>query len=113
MADDEYAEESGEFDESDEHEDSHEEQETKFHSGDKTPDPYSEEGREELTEDEGEMTPAEEGFSKGASDGGSFAACDHCGKVLGARKDVIEKKIGDRSYWFCSDKCAAKGKSVR
>jgi len=103
--------ESGELDEPEDHRGTHEEQEQKFHTGEKTADPYTEEGREELTEDEGEMTPAEEGFTKGATED-FLAVCAHCGKVLADRGSVIEKKFGDHTYWFCTDKCAAKGKSV-
>jgi len=103
--------ESGEFDEDDSHVESHDEKKTDFDEGKRTADVYSEEGRSQLAEDD-EITPAEEGFSKGAEEE-FLAVCAHCGKVLPNREGVIEKKSGEHTYWFCTDKCAAKGKSVR
>ncbi len=103
--------ESGEFDEDDTHAGDHDDEKKAFDSNEKTADVYTEEGREELTEND-EITPAEEGFTKGAEEE-FLAICAHCGKVLGDRGQAIEKKNGEHTYWFCSDKCAAKGKSVR
>jgi len=71
---------------------------------------YSEEGREELVDDD-EISPEEEGFMEGAEGGGQGAKCRKCGKILS--DDFIEKKVGKEIYRFCSDECAekyAKGK---
>ncbi|MBW2974545.1 hypothetical protein KY366_02405 [Candidatus Woesearchaeota archaeon] len=64
---------------------------------------YSEEGREDLMDDD-EISPAEEGFMEGAEGGGQGAKCRKCGKVL--MDDFIERKVGDEVCRFCSDECA-------
>ncbi len=66
---------------------------------------YSEEGREDLVEDD-EISPEEEGFMEGAHDDGQGAKCRRCGKVL--MDDFIERKINDGICRFCSDECAKK-----
>lgn len=64
---------------------------------------YSEEGREDLVEDD-EISPTEEGFMEGAHDDGQGAKCRRCGKIL--TDDFIERMIGDEIYRFCSEECA-------
>ena len=89
--------------------------ELKMHVGEKEADVYSEEGREELEEDD-ELggrgvadAGAEEGFMKGAAGVGAKANCAHCGKVLTQNlKKVVEREIGDELKAFCSNACAAK-----
>lgn len=66
---------------------------------------YSEEGREDLVEDD-EISPTEEGFMEGAEGDGQGAKCRKCGKVL--MGDFIERKVDDEIYRFCSDECADK-----
>ncbi len=66
-------------------------------------DVYSEEGREDLV-DSDEISPTEEGFMEGAHDDGQGANCRKCGKPLG--DNVIERKVGDEIFRFCSDECA-------
>lgn len=98
-----------EFAEPEEHTEPHEEREMALHMGEEGVDVYTEEGREELTEDEGEIQPWEEGFSKGASGPGSQGVCEHCGKPLGDREEeVIERRIDDEIKLFCSEACASK-----
>ena len=67
----------------------------------------SEEGREELEEDD-EISPDEEGFMKGYEEGVKMAKCAKCGKVLGQK--FMEKEIKNEIYRFCSDKCAERFK---
>ena len=99
-----------EFLEPEEHEGTHEEAEIKIHIGDKEADVYTEEGREHLTVDEGEIAPWEEGFSQGAEGRGGEAACAHCGKIIGDRaENVIESEFKGKIMMFCSEKCAKGG----
>lgn len=105
MADDEeFAQESGELDEAEEHEESEDEVEYEMHTGDKEADPYSEEGRDEALEGD-EAKGWEEGFARGATAGGG--KCAHCNKILG--DDTVDKKVGKKTYMFCSTRCANKG----
>ena len=67
---------------------------------------YSEEGREDLVEDD-EIEPWEEGFMQGAEGGGQGAKCRKCGKPL-IDKDFIEKEIDGENYRFCCEECAKK-----
>ena len=97
-----------EFLEPEEHSEPHEEQEVKIHVGEKEADVYTAEGREELTEDEGQLAPWEEGFSEGAEEKGEQGTCSHCNKPLGDREEVVEREISGEMKWFCSDTCAAK-----
>lgn len=76
--------------------------------GNKEEDVYSEEGREKLEEEEG-IEPFEEGFMEGESGEGSLGACAHCGKPLGDREEVVERKIKGKEVFFCSEKCASGG----
>ncbi len=110
----EFVDEPEEFlDDPEEHVESHEDAELKIHIGDKEADVYTEEGREELTVDEGELAPWEEGFSEGAEGRGKEGNCAHCGKVLGDReekaKNVIEREYRGELMLFCSEKCAKSG----
>ena len=41
---------------------------------------------------------------EGAHDDGQGANCRKCGKPLG--DNVIERKVGDEIFRFCSDECA-------
>lgn len=94
-----------------EHTESSDEVETKMHTGEKDADVYSEEGREELLEDD-QVSPAEEAFSEGAAGRGSQGTCAHCGKVLSQNQDeVVEREIDHTPHFFCSNECAAKGKA--
>jgi len=104
----EFVDEPEEFLEPEEHSGTHEDVEVKIHIGDKEADVYTEEGREELTEDEGELAPWEEAFSKGA-EGKESGNCAHCNKPLGDRKEVIEKEVKGETVFFCSEKCANSG----
>ena len=64
---------------------------------------YSEEGRENLVEDD-EISPEEEGFMEGADGDGQGAKCRKCGKVL--LDDIVERKIDGELCRFCSDECS-------
>ena len=94
-----------EFLESEEHEEPHEELELEMHTGKRETDVYTEEGREELMEDD-EISPAEEGFAKGAEGKGSYAKCAHCGKILVSNQKSIIREINNKQEVFCSDNCA-------
>ncbi|HLF54164.1 MAG TPA: hypothetical protein VI612_00400 [Candidatus Nanoarchaeia archaeon] len=104
----EFVDEPEEFLEPEEHSDSHAEHETKIHAGEQEADVYTEEGREELTVDEGEIAPWEEGFSEGA-EGSESGTCAHCGKPLGDRDEVFEAEFRSKLFLFCSEKCAKSG----
>ncbi len=98
-----------EFLEPEEHAETHEEAEIKIHVGEKEADVYTEEGREELTVDEGEIAPWEEGFAQGA-EGSESAHCEFCDKPLGDREEnVIEREVKGKLLLFCSAKCASAG----
>jgi len=108
IEDEGYAPEKEEFKEPEEHDEPHEELEMELHTGERNVDVYSEEGRQELIEDEGEIQPWEEGFAKGAVGAGQYGVCEHCGKPLGDRGEVIERRIDDEIKFFCSEECASK-----
>ncbi|MEM4282431.1 MAG: hypothetical protein QXU88_01585 [Candidatus Woesearchaeota archaeon] len=95
------------LDEPEEHEESPEELEIEMHVGERQPDVYTEEGREELIEGE-EISEFEEAFAEGASGRGHSGVCEHCGKPLGQRGEVVEREIEGELYFFCSESCAAK-----
>ena len=104
--DSEFVDEPEEFLEFEEHAETHEDSEIKVHVGDKEADVYTEEGREHLTVDEGEIAPWEEGFSKGAEARAKGATCAHCDKVLGDREEnVIEREYKGKVMLFCCEKC--------
>lgn len=64
---------------------------------------YSEEGREDLVDND-EISPTEEGFMEGAHDDGQGAKCRKCGKPV--MDNFVERKVGDEIFRFCSDECA-------
>lgn len=81
----------------------------KVNTGEKDADVYSEEGREELTEND-EMSAEEEGFVEGAEgqdEKGVHGNCPTCGKTLGDREDgIVEREINGEKVFFCCDECA-------
>jgi hypothetical protein len=96
------------FREGDDHDATSEEVELKMHVGGAEVDVYTEEGREELAEDD-EVADWEEGFASGENDP-EQAHCAACGKVLSQDKDeVVEREIRHERKLFCSDKCAQTG----
>lgn len=64
-------------------------------SGDKEEDIYSEEGREELLEED-EISSLDEGEKT--------AICNECKKVL--KNKIVEGEFDEQFYRFCSEKCA-------
>ncbi|MGH9425389.1 MAG: hypothetical protein ACRD2L_03665 [Terriglobia bacterium] len=105
--DDEIVEEPEGFKEGDEHDETPEEVEHKMHVGGKEVDVYTEEGREELLEED-EVSVVEEGFSRG-EDEPEVAHCAGCGKVLSQSQKNIEREISHKIFLFCSDACVSKG----
>jgi len=92
-----------------EHEESSEKFETKMDTGRRATDVYTEEGREELLEDD-EVSTLEQAWTEGAEGRGHKGVCAQCGKPLRQEEDkVIERKINGELIWFCSNKCAKKG----
>ena len=71
---------------------------------DEEKDVYSEEGREELTDDD-EIDELEEGFMEGYEEGEHQAKCAECNMIL-VGQDFVEEIIGGHHYRFCSSKCA-------
>lgn len=74
--------------------------------GDKEGDMYTEAGREELLEDDDEITDVEEGFMEGYAAGERTFACATCKKILD--DNLVEEEFDGKIYRFCSDQCAAK-----
>ncbi|MFH1399812.1 MAG: hypothetical protein ABIG95_06935 [Candidatus Woesearchaeota archaeon] len=70
---------------------------------------YSDEGREELVEDDA-IEPWEEGFMKGADGMGQDAKCRYCGEIFTGPDSVIEEEIDGEILRFCSEGCAEKYK---
>lgn len=68
---------------------------------------YSEEGREEMLDND-EIDAFEEGFMKGADADGQSAKCRKCGRILINKKNMVEREIEGKIIWFCSEKCAEK-----
>ena len=68
---------------------------------------YSEEGREDMLEND-EIDAFEEGFMKGAEMDGQSAKCRKCGRILIKREEIVERNIDDKDIWFCSEECAEK-----
>ena len=62
---------------------------------------YTEEGREELEEEEDELTNLESGFMQGYNEGEKLAKCSLCKKPLA--EDFVEEEIDGGLYRFCSD----------
>ena len=71
--------------------------------GENNEDIYEEDERDEL-EEEDEISPEEEGFMKGYTEGSKMSECPKCGRVL--VKDFVEKEINNEIYRFCSNACA-------
>ena len=95
------------LDEPEEHEENSEELVQGMHTGEKQQDVYTAEGREELLEAD-EISDVEEAFGEGAAGRGQHGSCEHCGKPLGQRNEVVEREIGEQIYFFCSESCASK-----
>jgi len=75
--------------------------------GEKDEDVYSEEGREKLVED-GEISPEEEGFMKGADDLGQLGKDALTGEPLMDIEDVFETEIDGETYRFMNEDNARK-----
>ncbi|MBU1111711.1 MAG: hypothetical protein ABIG93_00240 [archaeon] len=75
--------------------------------GEKDEDVYSEEGREKLVED-GEISPEEEGFMKGADDLGQLGKDALTGEPLMDVEDVVETEIDGQVYRFVNEENARK-----
>jgi hypothetical protein len=95
-------------DEKEEHAEPADDFATKMRVGGAEVDVYTEEGREELMEDD-EVGMWEEGFSRG-EDEPELAHCAGCGKVLSQEESkLIEREIDHTTYLFCSTACANNG----
>ncbi len=70
---------------------------------DDTSDVYDASEREELEEAD-EMEAWEEAFMEGAEGDGQRGKCVNCGSAL-TRRSTIEREIGDKVYWFCTNEC--------
>lgn len=81
-----------------------EEKKREIEEGDVEEDIYSEEGREELFDEEDELTDMDEGFMKGYEEGAKSAKCPICGEVI--EYDFVEREIDDDIYRFCSEEHA-------
>ena len=64
---------------------------------------YNAEQRQEQLDDDA-IEPAEAGFMEGYEEV-KLVECASCGKKVDFEK-IIERKIGDETLWFCSEKCA-------
>ncbi len=71
---------------------------------DRDEDIYSDESREEMMDEEDEITDVDEGFMKGYGEGEKAAVCANCGRVLD--EDFVEQEFHDEMYRFCSSDCA-------
>lgn len=71
---------------------------------DRDEDIYSDEGREELMDEEDEITDIDEGFMQGYEQGEKAAVCANCGRVLD--EDFVEQEFHEEMYRFCSGDCA-------
>jgi hypothetical protein len=80
--------------------------------GDKEEDIYSDEGREELIDEEDEITDVDEGFMKGYDEEEKTAECTNCGALL-INENIVEEEIDDRMYRFCSSECATEYESKK
>ncbi len=104
----EFSEEKEGFKEPGEHSGTKEEYREKINEGSADADVYTEEGREELMEDD-EVAEWEEGFSEGEAEP-EKAHCAACGKVLGQDESkIVEREINHKIWNFCCDKCAQAG----
>lgn len=104
----EFSEEKEGFKEPGEHSGTKEDYQEKIDEGGADADVYTEEGREELMEDD-EVADWEEGFSEGETEP-EKAHCAACGKVLGQDESkIVEREINHKIWNFCCDKCASAG----
>jgi len=78
----------------------------RMRTGTKEDDVYSDEGREELLDDD-EITPEEEGFMKGYDISDKFSKCARCQKSL-YDDNFVEKEISGEFFKFCCKECAAR-----
>ena len=83
---------------------SKEEKKKEIEEGDVDEDIYNDEGREEMMEEDDEITDEDEGFMKGYEEGAKAAKCPVCGEVL--ESDFVEREIDDDTYRFCSEEHA-------
>lgn len=83
-----------------------EEERREIDKGEAEDEVYSEAGREDLMEDEDEITDLDEGFMKGYDEGSKMAKCPICKEVL--EDDFVEREIDGEIYRFCSDEHAEK-----
>ena len=75
--------------------------------GEKNEDVYTEEGRENLVEDD-EISPEEEGFMEGANASGQLGKDALTGEPLMDVEDVVEAEIDGRLYRFVNAENAQK-----
>ena len=73
--------------------------------GERNEDVYTEEGRENLVED-GEISPAEEGFMRGEEDNGRLGVDALTGESLMDVEDVVEAEIDGTLYRFANEENA-------
>lgn len=83
-----------------------EEEKRDMDEGDVEEEVYSEAAREDMMEDEDEITDLDEGFMKGYDEGSKMAKCLVCGKLI--EKDFVEREIDDEVYRFCCEDHAEK-----
>ena len=81
--------------------------EAEMEHGERDEDVYTKEGREKLEED-GEISPAEEGFMEGASDDGQLSKDALTGEPLMDIEDVVETEIDGQTYRFVNAENARK-----
>ncbi|MFH1331992.1 MAG: hypothetical protein ABIH63_01780 [archaeon] len=81
-----------------------EQKKKEIESGEAEENIYSEEGREEMFEEDDELTDIDEGFMKGYEEGAKSAKCPVCGQVV--EYDFVEREIDDDVYRFCSEEHA-------
>lgn len=75
-------------------------------AGDREEDIYQESSREELIDEEDEITDLDEGFMKGYQEDEKMAICQNCKKVLA--EEVVERDYDGETYRFCCEQCADK-----
>ena len=88
-------------------EETSEEKKEEMKQGEREEDPLTEEGREQLVEDD-EMEPWEAGFAQGASEEGQLGKDALTGEVLMDIEDVYEEEIDGKTYRFVSRENAEK-----
>lgn len=92
-----------------EHEESSGKFDLEMDTGKRDTDVYTEEGRDELLEDD-EVSSIEQAWTEGAEGRGHKGVCAYCGKPLRQEEDkVFERKIDHELVWFCSEEHAKKG----